>query len=75
MKKVSTLLGLVFLLTTVAATATPPPQANKKFPTLDEQLTLITCGGAFDRAAHMYVSRWVIRATPMQLSAGSDAGN
>lgn len=38
MKKVSALLGLVFLLTAVAATATPPPQANKKFPTLDEQL-------------------------------------
>jgi sortase (surface protein transpeptidase) len=29
-------------------------------------LTLITCGGAFDPAIHMYVSRWVVRA---QLSA------
>jgi sortase (surface protein transpeptidase) len=28
-----------------------------------EQVTLITCGGAFDAAAHMYVSRWVVRAT------------
>jgi hypothetical protein len=31
----------------------------------DEQLTLITCGGAFDPAAHMYVSRWVVRAAPV----------
>jgi sortase (surface protein transpeptidase) len=31
----------------------------------DEQLTLITCGGAFDHAAHMYLSRWVIRAAPI----------
>jgi sortase (surface protein transpeptidase) len=29
----------------------------------DEQVTLITCGGAFDQSAHMYVSRWVVRAT------------
>jgi len=36
------------------------------FPTTpEEQLTLITCGGAFDHAAHMYVSRWVIRAAPI----------
>jgi hypothetical protein len=32
---------------------------------LDEQLTLITCGGAFDRSSHMYVSRWVVRAAPI----------
>jgi HD-GYP domain-containing protein (c-di-GMP phosphodiesterase class II) len=31
-------------------------------PTADEALTLITCGGAFDQAARMYVSRWVVRA-------------
>lgn len=31
-------------------------------PTPDEQITLITCGGAFDPAARMYVSRWVVRA-------------
>ena len=30
--------------------------------TADEEVTLITCGGAFDQAAHMYVSRWVVRA-------------
>jgi sortase (surface protein transpeptidase) len=30
--------------------------------TTDEELTLITCGGAFDRANHMYLSRWVVRA-------------
>lgn len=36
------------------------------FPTTpEEQLTLITCGGAFDHAARMYVSRWVIRAAPI----------
>ena len=29
----------------------------------DEELTLITCGGAFDSSIHMYVSRWVVRAT------------
>jgi LPXTG-site transpeptidase (sortase) family protein len=28
----------------------------------DQELTLITCGGAFDQASHMYVSRWVVRA-------------
>ena len=29
--------------------------------TADEVVTLITCGGAFDQSAHMYVSRWVVR--------------
>jgi sortase (surface protein transpeptidase) len=28
-----------------------------------EEITLITCGGAFDRSIRMYVSRWVVRAT------------
>jgi sortase (surface protein transpeptidase) len=28
----------------------------------DPELTLITCGGAFDRSIHMYLSRWVVRA-------------
>jgi LPXTG-site transpeptidase (sortase) family protein len=28
----------------------------------DQELTLITCGGAFDQASHMYMSRWVVRA-------------
>jgi sortase (surface protein transpeptidase) len=27
-----------------------------------EQITLITCGGAFDPSIRMYVSRWVVRA-------------
>ena len=27
-----------------------------------EEITLITCGGAFDPDIHMYVSRWVVRA-------------
>jgi sortase A len=31
--------------------------------TSDQELTLITCGGAFDTSIHMYVSRWVVRAT------------
>jgi LPXTG-site transpeptidase (sortase) family protein len=31
--------------------------------TSDEEVTLITCGGAFDTAIRMYVSRWVVRAT------------
>jgi len=30
--------------------------------TSDEEVTLITCGGAFDPAIHMYVSRWIVRA-------------
>jgi LPXTG-site transpeptidase (sortase) family protein len=29
--------------------------------TNDEEVTLITCGGAFDRSVHMYVGRWVVR--------------
>jgi LPXTG-site transpeptidase (sortase) family protein len=29
--------------------------------TSDEEVTLITCGGAFDPSVHMYVSRWVVR--------------
>ncbi len=37
--------------------------------TTDEEVTLITCGGTFDRAAHMYISRWVIRAARSELSA------
>jgi sortase (surface protein transpeptidase) len=28
----------------------------------DDEVTLITCGGAFDQSVHMYVSRWVVRA-------------
>jgi sortase A len=28
----------------------------------DEQVTLVTCGGAFDPSIRMYVSRWVVRA-------------
>jgi len=28
----------------------------------DEEVTLITCGGAFDRSIHMYLSRWIVRA-------------
>jgi len=36
---------------------------------LDEQLTLITCGGEFDHSIHMYLSRWVVRAAPIAVSA------
>jgi sortase A len=28
----------------------------------DEEITLISCGGVFDRSMHMYLSRWVVRA-------------
>ena len=28
----------------------------------DDEVTLITCGGAFDPSVHMYISRWVVRA-------------
>jgi LPXTG-site transpeptidase (sortase) family protein len=28
----------------------------------DQELTLITCGGAFDRASHQYLSRVIVRA-------------
>lgn len=34
-----------------------------------EEITLITCGGAFDQSIHMYVSRWVVRAVRTPLSA------
>jgi LPXTG-site transpeptidase (sortase) family protein len=37
--------------------------------TSDEQVTLITCGGVFDHAMHMYVSRWVVRAVRNEPSA------
>ena len=37
--------------------------------TTTEQVTLITCGGAFDRSAHMHVSRWVVRAARNEPSA------
>jgi len=45
------------------------------FPTTpDEQLTLITCGGEFDPSIKMYVSRWVVRATPLSdTDRGQDA--
>lgn len=38
------------------------PLAEIFDPTPDEQITLITCGGAFDPSIHMYVSRWIVRA-------------
>jgi len=43
------------------ATTAPLDQIFEQ--TSDEQITLITCGGVFDQAAHMYISRWVVRAT------------
>jgi LPXTG-site transpeptidase (sortase) family protein len=39
----------------------------------NEELTLITCGGAFDPALHMYVSRWIVRAQ-RDLSADGSSG-
>jgi LPXTG-site transpeptidase (sortase) family protein len=44
-----------------AADAAPLDQIFEQ--TSDEQVTLITCGGAFDSSIRMYVSRWVVRAT------------
>ena len=38
LKKISPLLALLCLLMANAAIATPPPQANAKFPLLNEQL-------------------------------------
>jgi len=32
-------------------------------PTGQPSITLITCGGEFDRTLHSYVGRWVVRAT------------
>jgi sortase (surface protein transpeptidase) len=43
-----------------AADNAPVSEIFKQTP--DEEVTLITCGGAFDRVAHIYVSRWVVRA-------------
>jgi LPXTG-site transpeptidase (sortase) family protein len=34
-----------------------------------EELTLITCGGTFDRASHQYLSRLVVRAVREQVDA------
>jgi sortase (surface protein transpeptidase) len=31
--------------------------------TSQQEVTLITCGGVFDQAAHQYLSRLVVRAT------------
>lgn len=31
-------------------------------PTGEDEVTLITCGGAFDRSTRTYESRWVVRA-------------
>ena len=36
-------------------------------------MTLITCGGAFDPSQHMYVSRWVVRASRI-LAADAASG-
>jgi sortase (surface protein transpeptidase) len=38
------------------------PVADIFRQTGQEEITLITCGGAFDRSAHRYVARWVVRA-------------
>ena len=35
----------------------------------DEEVTLITCGGVFDRSIHMYLSRWIVRAVRSDPSA------
>jgi sortase (surface protein transpeptidase) len=42
------------------ASTAPLEQIFEQTP--DEVVTLITCGGRFDPVAHMYVSRWVVRA-------------
>ena len=49
------------------ATTAPLDQIFEQ--TSDEQITLITCGGVFDQAAHMYISRWIVRATRSEPSA------
>jgi LPXTG-site transpeptidase (sortase) family protein len=37
-----------------------------------EEVTLITCGGAFDRSIRMYLSRWIVRATRIPEVASAD---
>jgi sortase (surface protein transpeptidase) len=54
-----------------AADAAPLDQIFEQ--TTDEQLTLITCGGAFDQSMHMYVSRWVVRAARSEPSSSPNA--
>jgi LPXTG-site transpeptidase (sortase) family protein len=44
----------------VEADSAPLDEIFEQTP--DEEVTLITCGGAFDPALHMYVSRWIVRA-------------
>ncbi|MBV9896911.1 MAG: class F sortase [Chloroflexi bacterium] len=45
---------------TIDATTEPTEYLTQHGP--DEELTLITCGGAFDRASHQYLSRVIVRA-------------
>jgi sortase A len=35
----------------------------------DPEVTLITCGGVFDHAMHMYLSRWIVRAVQVDPAA------
>jgi LPXTG-site transpeptidase (sortase) family protein len=45
---------------TIDATTPPTEYLSQHGP--GEELTLITCGGAFDRASHQYLSRVIVRA-------------
>jgi LPXTG-site transpeptidase (sortase) family protein len=45
---------------TVGAEAPPAEFLTQRGP--QEELTLITCGGAFDRASHQYLSRVIVHA-------------
>jgi LPXTG-site transpeptidase (sortase) family protein len=44
-------------------------------PTPDAELRLITCGGAFDAAAHHYLSNVVVYATEVKLAPGCPGEN
>jgi LPXTG-site transpeptidase (sortase) family protein len=55
----------------VDATTAPAEFLSQHGP--DEELTLITCGGVFDRAAHQYLSRVIVRA--VRITAASTGAN
>jgi hypothetical protein len=58
--------------TDVVAADTPPVEfLTQGGP--QEELTLITCGGTFDHAAHQYLSRVIVRAVRDDAAGTSDA--
>ena len=49
----------------VAVRLVPPSDTSVMLPTLDETLTLITCGGTFDPVKRQFSDRLVVTARPL----------